>query len=241
MNYEIAPVKVYTTVDYDALLLHDLQPSKRVGVSTALVQSLIDTDGNKYQPVLVSKKTNQLIDGHRRVHASRIAETPVHFVCVSVDNEEVLMKKLNSTSRSWSTLNYIDHFAKQDVRYSVLQEYMTTKKASIELIKLFSNVDTLLLQNGGNISSINYAHIEKVRKLVLVIAGIFDINKTIVIRAIAKLRDNNESFSIVQLKRNIIANQRDNKYAAVTFVSNQRKLVEVLEHTYKGDKHDKTV
>ena len=236
MTDEIIYPKITKTINYDKFVTHQLQPLKRVKVTVELVESLRKTNGNEIQPILVSKKTNQIIDGNRRAQACKIARVPLYIKYLDSEEEAAIMSSLNNTGRTWTTLNFIDHYARQNDDYMVLQTYMVEKKVNIELIRLFGGVSNLMIKNGASVSNLNYTKLERIRRLAVLISGIFDVTNTVALRAIYKLSITIPKFSLVMLTRHLKMQQKKNGYNRLNLIGIQTQLLDVLTDTYYTNK-----
>lgn len=236
-DVEMVLTQTYKTMNYGIIKEHDLQPTKRVKGYQALANSLKITNGNAYHPLLVSEKTMQLVDGHRRYYSSIIAGTPIYYVLLNEEEEAKIMTMLNTTSRNWTSMNFIEHHSLKNDEYEKLYDFLSTTEASIELVKLFANIDLSILKEGGNISNIDYEYLHRVLYATSIINAIFKLGNTFSMRSLKKVvKLVGKDFDINKLLTNIGIDAEKGRYRNLHITSNQDMLQDTLLQTYKRRK-----
>ena len=232
MTHKKSDVTVYVTMDYDIFEQNKKQPINRITDSLVLKESLEFTGGNHLKPIVINENNMQIIDGHRTLHASRQARTPVYYILISTKEADKIMKLLNMSGKTWSTAQFINHYAHNDKNYKILEKFMKTQGATIEMIKNFSPATQSGLRSGMDIKSLDYILLEKVRKIAIYISGVFDLRITTVHRAIRDLRNSIGDLDIDRLEENIMRDRRNGKYEKIEFVTSVSKLTTALSATY---------
>ena len=230
---ETLTIEVCKTTDYETLKGHELQPSGRVRADGELVASLKRTDGNAFHPILVSRDTMTIIDGHRRFMASMIAKTPVYYRLADMDEEALFMATMNSTGRQWSTKNYIEHFAVNDSNYKDLLFFIKEQSASVEMVRLFGGIDLRMLKVGADISHLDYKHLQEVRLATRYISALFDIRDTTSVRALRKVYKNIHGFSIEKLVKGLKEDRKNGEFKSTSLTSIAVRLEQILLKSYK--------
>ena len=227
--------ETYITEDYSQFKTHELQPTNRARVYAELIESLKSTDGNRFNPIWVSEKTMQVLDGHRRLSASNIAGLPVWYILLNVEEESKLMAYINSTSKNWTTSNFINHNAQKDENYEVLEAWLSKQGATVELIKLFiDGLDAQMLKKGVDISHLDYNYLEQVRKASSYISGKFMLPLTMSMRALKLVYKHFDGdLDMLLLVDKMEQSYINGHYNKVGFVNNKDRLTEVLISTYK--------
>ena len=227
--------ETYRTEEYSQFKTHDLQPTKRTKGYSDLIESLKLTGGNKFNPILVSEKTMQVLDGHRRLSASNIAKLPIYYILLDVEDEALLMGYINSTSKNWTTANFINHHAQKDKNYETLETWLEHQGATVELIKLFiDGLDIQMLKKGVNISHLNYNYLEQIRKASSYISGNFMLPLTMCMRALKlTYKHFDGELDMLLLVDKMEQSYINGHYNKVGFVNNKDRLTEVLISTYK--------
>lgn len=235
MKDTVTTTEVYMTKDYSKFKEHHAQPTNRTRAYTSLVNSLKLTNGNKLNPIIVSAKTMEIIDGTRRWKSSMISGTPLYYIMVGMEEEDAFMIALNSTGRQWTTQNYINSHARSKKEYKKLEAFLSKNGASLEFIKLFANGISLgMLRNGADVDHlIDYEFLETVRRAVLFIGGKFDVGTTIAQRGLRMLAKEFEEVDYNELVGAIERAHKRGDYEGLAFITNKDKLYNVLKTTYK--------
>ena len=232
MNHKKSDIVVYVTKDYNIFQQNPLQPNNRTGESTNLERSIEFTNGNAMHPILVDEKSMQIIDGHRRLYVSRNTKTPVYYILIDATNSKELMRFINISSSNWSTKQFINHYSRIDDNYAKLEAFLMLQGSTFEMIKNFSIVSQAGVRAGMDISSLDYNHLDSVRKVAILISGIFDLRLTMVHRALRDLNYEVGDIDIQKLDDKIREDRRTGKYEKAIFVSNIGKLKTILAITY---------
>ena len=234
MNKISKEVEVFVTDEYDRFKTHWLQPDKRKGAGLALIDSLKDSGGNKYGPILVTVD-GFIIDGHRRLAALITAGLPVHYIVVGMEDTAKFMLWINTTAANWSTLQMVNHHGKQNESYAELEEWLGQKGATLQLLVLFGGRTYPQLRKGAHLN-FNYDDLEQIRRASLLVAGTFGLTQTLAARAINKVQKKIKTLSINVLMARIERDRKAGKYDNVVFAANADKLATILLKTYRKAK-----
>ena len=227
--------ETYVTTEYETLLQHDLQPTNRAKTKKELIESIAFTQGNQFSPIIVSEKTGQIIDGHNTLKACMMAKVPVYYIKVDVEDEAKLIVLLNSSNTGWSTANYINHHGLRDVNYVKLEEFVKRKGAGSHIITLFADgLDIPMIRKGVDISHLDYDYLEDIRRLIIYVAGKFDLKITVTQRGIKKFMKEVQKHDINKLKDNIEKAYLRGDYDNLAFITLPDKLCDLLIKTYKA-------
>lgn len=230
MDKKAENIEIFVTDDYTKFKTHFLQPDRRKGITQELIDSLKATGGNKYHPVLVTKD-GHVIDGHRRIGSLIAAGLPIHYITMSMKDEATFMRLINATSYNWSTLQMVNHHAKQNQEYAVLEKWLERKGATLQLIILFGGRKYAQIKSGSKLN-FNYDELEAIRKAGLLIGGTFGVTGTIALRAINKLQKQIKTASVAVLMAMVEKDRRAGKYDNVVFATNADRLCDILVKTY---------
>ncbi len=227
--------ETFMTTDYTSLTKHELQPENRVGVGADLVESLRLTEGNRFAPIMVSEKSGQMLDGHRRLAGCERAGVPVYFIKIDMKDEALFMARINSTGRQWTTANFVTHFGITNTYYRQLEDFLALKGASVQLVNLFvKDVSYSTIREGHDISHIDYTVLDNVRRTVIFIAGKFDVRETTAMRALKRVMKEFKNLDVDILIQKIELVHKRGDYEGLSFITTDMKLTDLLIKTYRA-------
>ena len=102
-------VKIYITSDYS--IFHFSELNRNPLHYKKVLESIKENDYTMYQPILVNNKM-VIVDGQNRFLACRALRLPIHFI-VSDSIEIYAAADINKASKNWSSLDYVQHYAKR--------------------------------------------------------------------------------------------------------------------------------
>jgi hypothetical protein len=143
---DVTEIKIYTTKNYAMFEPIDGQPLGRVERNVKkLIPSLVKNGGN-FMPIIVYKAGNvfKVIDGNTRLEGCKRQNLPVKFEVLDFTNKKAAlerMKEINTTSKVWTTLQYIDFYAfgMNDKNYQYLYEYLQNTNLKLTILQEFDS------------------------------------------------------------------------------------------------------
>jgi hypothetical protein len=164
-------MEMLSTTNYRLFKANEIQPNKsnREKISHSLLASLVKTNGNILQPLIVKRNsdgTYTILDGHRRFEHLKRAKLNVYFVIVDCNiNSEELMINLNNESKQWRVIDYIELRALGGRKYwSKIYSYVIDNNIPLEAMVSFSLLTNNKLKDGVEVH-LNWNSINKRVKL----------------------------------------------------------------------------